>query len=112
MILALINIFLVFINSFSKIVFNKKNPKLNTDSAVSMVRYGKYLKYISFPWPPVVAVHDHKWYARALQNNGIYWLHKNYPYTQHSVMFQRLCNTLQTVQKTVPDRTRICHDDQ
>ena len=51
-----------------------------------MVNYGKYLKYISFPWPPVVAVHDHKWFAGALQSNGIYRLCKNCPYSQHSIM--------------------------
>jgi len=52
-----------------------------------MVSYGKYLKYISFPWPPVVALHGHKWFARALKSNTIYWLYKIYPYIQHSVIF-------------------------
>jgi hypothetical protein len=37
-----------------KIAFNKKT-KLKIDSAGSTGSHGKYIKYVSFHWPPVVA---------------------------------------------------------
>jgi hypothetical protein len=40
--------------------------------------------------------------ARALLSSGSYWLHKNYPYTQHSVMSVRSYHYLLTEQKTFP----------
>jgi len=46
----------------------------------------KYLKYISFPWPQMVAAHDCKRAARAPYSSGSRWLCTNYPYTQHSLM--------------------------
>jgi hypothetical protein len=65
------------------------------------VSHGKYIKYVSFPWPPVVTAHDHKRLARALHFSGSYWRYKNYPYTQYSVNSIRSYPSLQTVQKTI-----------
>jgi hypothetical protein len=45
------------------------------------------MKYVSFPWLPVVAAHDHKKLARALHNSASYWL--------------------QTAQKTISDQNRV-----
>jgi hypothetical protein len=66
----------------------------------------------SFPWPPVVAAHDHKKLARALHSSGSYWLYKRYPYTQDSVKPIRSYHSLQTVQKMISDQNRVCHDSQ
>jgi len=67
---------LVFINSFSKIISLTK--KLNENAASNGSR-GKYTKCYSFPWPPVVAVHDIMRFGRALIRNGDYWLQKKLP---------------------------------
>ena len=59
----------VFINSFSKIIPLTK--KLNEKAASNGSR-GMFMKYVSFPWPPVVAVHDRMRLGRALIRNGGY----------------------------------------
>jgi len=46
----------------------------------------KFLKYISFPWPQMVAARDCKRTTRAPYSSGSHWLYMNYPYTQHSLM--------------------------
>jgi hypothetical protein len=52
---ALIAISFAFVNSFSKIIFNKKKLMLRIDSAASSGGQEKltYSKY--FPWPPLEA---------------------------------------------------------
>jgi hypothetical protein len=37
-----------------KVDFNKKKLMLKIDSAASIGGQGKYMKYVSFSWPPVV----------------------------------------------------------
>jgi len=44
------------------------------------------LKYISFPWPHMVAARNCKRTAWAPYNSGSHWLYTNYLYTQHSLM--------------------------
>ena len=52
-----------------KLMFNKKNLALKIGSAASTGSHGKYIKNVSFPWPPVVAEHDRKRLARALYSS-------------------------------------------
>jgi len=35
----------------------KKNRNLKIDNSARTVSHGKYMKYVSHPWPPVVAAH-------------------------------------------------------
>jgi hypothetical protein len=63
---------------FQKLVLNKTQT-LKYDSAAYTGNHGNYMKCITFLWPSVVA-------AQALHGGGCYWLYKNYPHTQHSVM--------------------------
>jgi len=37
---------------------------------------GNYIKYVSFPWLPVVAAHDRKGLAQELHSSGSYGLYK------------------------------------
>lgn len=67
-----------FINSFSKTILN--NTSLSLLEA---------MKYVSFPWSPVVAAHDRESFTQGLNSSGSRWLWKNYPYTQNSVMLFR-----------------------
>ena len=59
---------------------------LKIDRATSSGSCGKYMKYIGFPWPPVVAAHDRKRLPEHCIAAEGYWLQKNYPYTHHPVM--------------------------
>jgi len=83
-----------------------KRRTLKIDSAAYTGSHGKYMKYISFPWLPVVAAHDRKTFARALRSIAgskkailIYTSFRS----RHSV---------QTVQKTICDQNRVCYDNQ
>jgi hypothetical protein len=89
-------IFFVFIDLFSKCL--KKNVELNIDSAASTGSHEKYMKYVSFSWPPVVA-------ARALHSSGRYWPSENYPFTHNAVVTLR---SYQTVQLTVSYQNHVC----
>jgi len=60
--------FFDFINSFQKL-FLIRIQALESDSAVSNGSHGKYMKYINFPWPLVVAAHYREKRARALRSN-------------------------------------------
>jgi hypothetical protein len=63
-----------------------------------LYRKSQDIKYVSFPWHPVVAAHDRNRLARAPHNRGSYWLYKNYPYTQDSAVSIRPYHSLQTSQ--------------
>jgi len=52
----------------------------------------KYLKYVSFPWPQMVAARYCKRTARAPYSTGSHWLYTNYPYTQNSRMCDSPCS--------------------
>jgi hypothetical protein len=54
------------------------------------------MKYISFPWPPVVAAHDRKTFAGALRSSA--GSRRAILYTQYSVMSIRSHHSFQTVQ--------------
>jgi hypothetical protein len=50
------------------------------DTAASTERsgkYGKYMKYISFPWPSVAAAHFRKMLALRIHSSEIYWSYEN-----------------------------------
>ena len=87
--------------------FLNKKLTLKINSASCIGSHGKYMTYVSFPWPPVVAAHDHKGLARAQYNSGSYCFRKNHPYANDSVMFISSYHSLQTVQKTISDQNRI-----
>jgi hypothetical protein len=63
----------VFNNSFSKkLIFNKKNLTLKIGSASSTGSHRKYIKYVSFPWPPVVAEHHRKRLAQVIGSRSVW----------------------------------------
>jgi hypothetical protein len=95
-------IFFVFINPLSKKILNKKLMS-DSNSVASTGSHGKYIKFVNFPWPAVVAAHDRKRLARALPISGSYWRYKIYPNTQNSVRSIRTYHSLQTAQKTISD---------
>jgi len=51
----MLTIFFIVINSFSKMFYQKKTLMLETDSVASIGGQRKYTKYVSYPWPPMVA---------------------------------------------------------
>ena len=59
----------LLIHSLLKHCFLNKNLTLKIDSAVSTGSHCKEMKYVIFPWPPVVAAHYRKWLARPLHSN-------------------------------------------
>jgi hypothetical protein len=65
---------------------------LKINIGASTRNHGQCMKYISFPWPPVVAAHNRKRLERALQSSRIYLSQKNYPYTQN-----QLCSSDPTI---------------
>jgi len=71
--LLLLAVSLSFVDFFPKRLLTKK-LKLNFDSAVFTGNHGKYTKYVSFPWPPVVAAYVRKWLRRTLCSSWTYWL--------------------------------------
>ena len=46
--------------------FNKKKVKSKIDSAACTGSHEQYMKYFSFPWPPVVVAHDRTKKSRLL----------------------------------------------
>jgi hypothetical protein len=56
------------------------------DSAASIGSHEMNMKYVSFPWPGVVATHDCTRLAQTLHSIRSYWLWNNYPYAQDSVI--------------------------
>jgi hypothetical protein len=56
-----------------KIVFDKKLTQ-EIDNVASTGSRAKYMKYVSFPWPPVVKAHDRKMLTVALLSRESYWL--------------------------------------
>jgi hypothetical protein len=92
--------------------FVTENLVLKIDSAASTECHGKYMNCVNFPWPPVLAAHDRKTFARAMPSSRSYWIWKNYPYTQHSVMCIRSYHSFQILQKTISDQNRICCGNQ
>ena len=72
---TLIAVSFAFINSFSKTVCNKTSLSLP-----------ETMKYVSFPWSPVLAAHDRERFPRGSNSSGSHWLWKNYSNTQNSVM--------------------------
>ena len=85
---------------------------MKMDSAASTGGHGKQMKYVSFPWPPVVAPHDRKTLAQAFHSSGSYWLYPNCPYTRDSVMSVRSQLSLQKLQKTTSYQNRFSYDSQ
>jgi hypothetical protein len=63
----------VFIKVLKKIVLTK-NITLEIYSVASAESQGKLMKYIGFPWPLVLATHDHKRLVPALLSSRSYWL--------------------------------------
>ena len=55
-----------------KIVFRRGKMTLRIKSAVSTGSHGKYMKWRSLPWSPVVAARDSKRRAQALDSSRIY----------------------------------------
>jgi len=85
-----------------KLFFNQKKVMLQTDSAASIRSHGKYMKYASLDlwwWQ-----HDCKRLAWTLYNIRSYWLLKQHPYTQDSVMSITSQYSLQTLQTTLSDQ--------
>jgi hypothetical protein len=69
------------------------------------------MKYVGFPWPPVVVSYERNSLARALiTGTGAaysirsYWLQKKYLYTHDALLSIRSRHTIQTVQKTISDQ--------
>jgi hypothetical protein len=87
-----------------------KKLMLQIDSTASAGSHGKYMKNVSFPWPPVVKAHDRKRLARALQRkllaleklslySGLSYIHQVLPFTSN-------CAEDDT------DQNRVCCDNQ
>jgi len=81
------------------------------DSAASIGGHEMNMKYVSFPWPAVVATHDRKRLAQTLHSIRSYWLRNNYPYAQHSVISIVSYHSLQTMQK-IPHQNCIWYKSQ
>jgi len=62
---------------FQKNGFLTKKAKVKIDSHAFAGSHGMYLKYASFPWPPLVAWNDCRRLARGQHNSGGYFLQKN-----------------------------------
>ena len=64
----------IFINSFTFFFFfflQKKNSVRSRHCFAPLrPREIRYMKYVSFPWPPVVVPHDHKRLAQALHTGS------------------------------------------
>jgi hypothetical protein len=58
------------IHSKKTVLTKKAEEKI--DSSASTGSHGKYMKYVSFPWSPVVAAHDRKRLTRAICSSGSY----------------------------------------
>jgi len=70
------------------------------------------MKYMSFPWPPVLAAHYRKWLARTLHNN---WRSDS----RQTILAPsiQLCSSdptssLQTLQKTIYNSNCTFYDNQ
>jgi hypothetical protein len=63
---------------FSLIQFEKncltKELMLKIHGAASTGSHGRYMKYVSFPWPPVLVAHNRKKLVQAPHSSGGYWL--------------------------------------
>lgn len=84
-------------------IFNKKKkkPTLKINNAASTGSHGKYTKYVSFPWPSVVAAHDRKRlveHSKAVEATGSI---KKHSHTQYTFMSSRSYRSIQTVQMMV-----------
>jgi len=75
------HLLILLITSQRYCFFNFKNH-----STASNGRHSSYMKCVGFPWPPVVAAHNRKRLGWAYHSRCNYWLQKNYPYNQDSVM--------------------------
>ena len=50
---------------------NLKKPKLKTVSAVCTGSRRNYVKYVSFPWPPVAAAHNRKRHEQCIATDVV-----------------------------------------
>jgi len=87
-----------------------KGITLNIDSAYSTGSHKTYMKYISFPWPPVVAAHERKTFAGALRSSA--GSRRAILYTRYSVMSIRSHHSFQTVQNRSAIKIAVCYDNQ
>jgi hypothetical protein len=81
------------------------------DTAVSIGSDEMNMKYVSFPWPAVVATHDRTRLAQTLHSIRSYWLLNNYPYAQDSVISIVSYHSLHTMQK-IPHQNCIWYKNQ
>jgi hypothetical protein len=81
------------------------------NSAASTGSHETNTKYVSFPWPAVVATHDRKSLAQTLHTIRSYWLQNNYPYVQHSIIPIVSYHSLQIMQN-IPHQNCIWYKSQ
>ena len=71
------------------------------------------MKYMIFPWPPVLVENILKILVEAQNNSESHCVYKTtYSYTHNAVVSVRSFNSLQTVHKSVSYQNLLCCDNQ